>query len=62
MGVAETAARDAHLEDGRLHYTALVSLVPMLLNAVPMVVASPDMAVVAPSPINAATSAYSIRS
>jgi hypothetical protein len=62
MGVVENAGSDARLEDGRLHYTAPVSLLPMLVNAPPMVVASPDIAVVAPSPINAATSAYSIRS
>jgi hypothetical protein len=42
--------------------TALVRLVPTELNVVDSLVESPFMAVTAPSPTNAATSAYSIRS
>lgn len=40
----------------------MVSLLPMLVNALPIVVAKTLIPAVAPNPINAATSAYSIRS
>ena len=50
------------LGGARWNQTFAVSLLPMLLRAVPIVVASALIVAVAPNPINAATSAYSIRS